>query len=111
MISSAMAAEWQNRASAHALSARWIPAECARVRCSIPPVDHTHMVRRMLTLMLVLVRSASLGLELGAHLLEELRETSAWRCLPRRAHAAMRVVHDCSWLVSADGRNSSRLLQ
>lgn len=50
-------------------------------------------------LMFVLVRSASLGLELGAHLLEELSETSAWRCLPRRAHAAMRVVHDCSWLV------------
>jgi len=75
------------------------------------PVDRTRVVRRMLTLMLVLVRSTSLGLELGAHLLEELSQTSARRCLPRRAHAAMRVVHDCSWLVSSDGRNSARLLQ
>ena len=74
----------------------------------MPPVDRARMVRRMLTLMLVLVRSASLGLELGAHLLEELSQTGAWRCLARRAHAAMRVVHDCSWLVEADGRNSSR---
>ena len=94
-----MTVEWQNRANADALSARCIPAECARVRCSMPPVDRTLMVRRMLTLMLVLVRSASLGLELGAHLLEELSQTGARRCLPRRAHAAMRVVHDCSWLV------------
>lgn len=42
--------------------------------------------------MFVLVRSASLSLELGAHLLEELGQTSA-RDWPRRAHAAMRVVH------------------
>jgi hypothetical protein len=42
--------------------------------------------------MFVLVRSAGLSLELGAHLLEELCETSA-RHWPRRTHAAMRVVH------------------
>jgi hypothetical protein len=46
----------------------------------------------ILTFMFMLVRPASLGLELGAHLLEELCETSA-RHWPRRAHAAMRVVH------------------
>jgi hypothetical protein len=61
----------------------------------MPPVDRTRMVRRMLTLMLVLIRPAGLGFELGAHLLEELSQTIARRCLPGRAHATMRVVHDC----------------
>lgn len=65
----------------------------------MPPVDRTVTVRSMLTLVFVLVGSAGLSLKLGAHLLEELSQTSAWRRLARRAHTAMRVVHDCPWLV------------
>jgi hypothetical protein len=53
----------------------------------------------ILTFMFVLVRPASLSLELGAHLFEELCETSTWHW-PRRAHTAMRVVHDRCGLVA-----------
>lgn len=53
------------------------------------------MVRVMLTLVFMLVRPPSLGLKLSAHLLEELGEARGWRCRSRRAHATVRVVHDC----------------
>jgi hypothetical protein len=83
-------AEHQRRQRAR--SARRASNTCARMRFSTPPAGHTNTVRGILTFMFVLVRSASLGLELGAHLLKELRETSA-RHWPRRAHATMRVIH------------------
>ena len=48
--------------------------------------------RGRLTLMLILVCTAALGLELGADLLEQLDKTAVWRsgCA---GYAAMRVVH------------------
>lgn len=64
------------------------------MRFPVLPVDHTSTVRRMLTLMFMLVRSTSLGLELGAHLLEEFGETVS-RHWARRAHPTVRVVHVC----------------
>jgi len=75
----------------------------ARMRFSAPLADHTSTVRDILTFMFVLVRSAGLGLELGAHLLKELRKTSA-RHWPRRTHAAMRVIHlRCGLVAMARG--------
>jgi hypothetical protein len=76
--------------------------QCLRARVLLlrAAIRPPHVVCKMLTLMFMLVRSAGLGLEFGAHLLEELSQTSAWRCLPRRAHTAMRVVHGCPWLRS-----------
>jgi hypothetical protein len=90
---------------------RYVQLISARVLLHAAIRPHQSKVRSMLTLMFVLVRSASLSLEFGANLLEKLRQTSARRRLPRRAHTAMRVIHDCSWMVRLACRNVFCCLQ